>query len=242
LVAFEQIKAEPWAGATEVVDSGQPREFRFVNDRFVILPDQSVATGHCYSFPKRPVQQKKTTPDPEIVNNELMTLTWRTPDFWVPSEREYAPIPFQESKSRDGADEVAFRTLHGVPVKVVLSGESVMKWSYGEVYSHEYRGGKNDRKYCSKLVVGAFEYMDKDGDGRFDEFFNSDANELIAMRPTMLARGELRTHRINNTFRFGWLLFTCLAIVVGVFCYSLFRRNRRLTALKHSMQVTENRE
>ncbi|MGB7346529.1 MAG: hypothetical protein WBD20_20075 [Pirellulaceae bacterium] len=233
LVEIEEIKALPWASAVEVVDSGQPREFTFVQDRFVISSDQSMATGLCYSIPNAKIPNAAISPDPGMLNEELVKLTWRTPDFWVPSAREYVSIPFRESSSFGGVNEIAFRALHGVPVEVSLKNNNVAKWKYGDVYSQEFHRGKNDSVYCSKFVVGAFEYTDHDGDGIFDSFYNSDANELIEIRLESLVRGK------SQSYQPDWLLYTGVVIII-LSCFIVFRHCRKRAALMDKPDPVDN--
>ena len=237
LIETEQVLAQPWKHSVEV---GSGRSFRFIKDRFVVSSDQSVAAGHCYSFPKPNALKADLVPDSDAMKRKLKTLQWQKPDFWVPSEREYVEIPFKESSSMGAADKIVFRTMHGIPIEVSLKGTNVAKWIYGDTYSQEFHFGKNANAHCSKIVVGPLEYTDDNGDGKFDAFYNSDANELVEMRPSVLVRGNLSDRRNRDGYRFGWLLYPGIVIVAGLFCHHLYRRSKRWAGPENPTQTTDN--
>ena len=195
----------------EDTNSDSPRRFSFIGNRWVVLPDQAVATNLCYSLPSAGALKLDPTLEPTELQRRLDTLTWKTSPQWGPTN--FVSIPHSETRGR--TRDIKFRTIDGVPVEASIRGTRLLSWSYGRAITQQFAYGGPHNAYCSKLTVGSFEYTDRDGDGKFEAFFNSDANELIGIGDTSLVRRNLFSYRYGRLAYFFLVLLTALCVALA---------------------------
>ena len=213
LIEIYDSKRAPWKFAEEIATQTNGRHFVFNGNQWHVqtleseqdqLSNTPLAPS-VYTVPRNRFTKDLPQVDTEALIQKLSTLEWRKPDFFVWSECEYVPIASEITRLDSGKTEIRFHTMKNVLVRVILSSSGVARWEFGNVFSQEFFQAGPDGVFRSKFTAGPFEYSDRDGDGRMDEFYNSDAEERIEIREDSLAPARST----------GFFIWTFLAVSLG---------------------------